>query len=83
MACGNNCPGCKCDPKITVNTISTDRFELEQQILACWTITDEINTIKETNFDPKLLEAVIVLYELKFEKLWSIFETLVNQKKIL
>ena len=65
-------------------------FELEQQILDCWKVTDDIKTVTKwfvddpewEGMDPKLCDAIMnkyfaiqELYELKFENLWKTFES--------
>ena len=63
----------------------TDRFKLEQQILSCWNITTDIDTIKNITSDARTashLEALRTLYELKFDQLFDTFETLINERKI-
>ena len=69
-----------------------DRFDFEQQILECWNITKDIKTVYEGICDssPPMTEDQTVnaligletLYELKFNKLWSMFELGVHQRSI-
>lgn len=69
-----------------------DRFDLEQQIMKCWNVTDDINTLYEGVMDssPELTTDEIAnallgmhqLYELKFNKLFATFEQLVQERKI-
>lgn len=69
-----------------------DRFDFEQQLLDCWNITKDLKTVYEGICDssPALTEDQIgnalmgleTLYELKFNKLWSMFENGVNQRSI-
>ena len=69
-----------------------DRFDFEQQILECWNITKDIKTVYEGVCDssPPMTEDQIgnalmgleTLYELKFNKLWSMFEQSVHQRSI-
>jgi hypothetical protein len=59
-----------------------DRFDFEQQIQKCWMITDDISDVSEGILDHDLDKDQIVnalmgikqLYELKFNKLWDLFE---------
>ena len=59
-----------------------DRFELEQQILDCWHIVDELKTLSEAVCDNNLstdqtaniLTGLQQLYQLKFDKLFQTFE---------
>lgn len=60
-----------------VATKNYDRFDLEQQILSCWNITDDLKFIE----NDELAKSISTLYDAKFEKLWAIFEDLVANKK--
>lgn len=69
-----------------------DRFDLEQQIMKCWNVTDDIDTLYEGVMDsnPEMTTDQIAnallgmhqLYELKFNKLFATFEKLVEERKI-
>ena len=69
-----------------------DRFDFEQQLLDCWSITKDIKTVYEGVCDssPPMTEDQVAnallgleaLYELKFNKLWSMYENGVNQQSI-
>lgn len=57
-------------------------LDLEDKILDCWKITDDLNTLF-TAFDLKEMDedeiqnvhlGLITLYNLKFERLWDTFE---------
>lgn len=67
-----------------------DRFEFEQQIMACWNVTSDIRTVTEYLLDAPLevdredkianmLMGIEALYEAKFNKLFSQFENLVHE----
>jgi len=62
-----------------------DRFDLEEQIVVCWNILDELKMIVEPmeddHIDRKRIEAVIELYDMKFNQLWNIFTELVETGK--
>lgn len=68
----------------------TDRFDLEQGILKCWNITDDIYLLYENVMESEMskddiantLLGIHKLYEMKFEKLFANFETLVQEKKL-
>lgn len=69
-----------------------DRFDLEQQILGCWGITDEIKLLNEQvlendNFTKDQISNYLLgletIYNLKFEKTFNTFETLIKDKKIV
>ena len=59
-----------------------DRFDFEQQIQKCWVITDDLADVAEGILENNLDKDQIVnaltgigqLYELKFNKLWELFE---------
>lgn len=67
-----------------------DRFDFEQQLLDCWNITKDIKTVYEGICDSSppmtddqtvnALMGLETLYELKFNKLWSMFENGVHQQ---
>lgn len=68
--------------------MTKDRFDLEQEILDCWHITDDLQTIMETdslNLSDdvhNLLLGLKTLYHLKFERTFATFENLVTQRKL-
>lgn len=62
-----------------------DRFDFEQQIQKCWMVTDDIREVAEfiseypqADFTKdrvlNALNGMAELYELKFNKLWDLFE---------
>lgn len=63
------------------------QFELEQQILDCWHITGDLDTIAtaimDHNYDVdkvvNLLLGLKELYEIRFEKCFSTFEDLLSE----
>lgn len=66
------------------------RFNLEQQIMDCWNVCDDIKTIikmsdlRELSED-ELLNAMIglqTMYQLKFEILFDMFEKMIQEGKI-
>lgn len=64
------------------------QFELEQQILDCWGITDDLDILFEATLDAQLSRDKIAnivlgmkdLYNLKFEKTFNTFEELISEK---
>ena len=76
----------------------SDRFDFEQQIQKCWIVTDDIRDISEfiseyngADFTKErsvnALRGLADLYEVKFNKLWDLFESvhmdLVRENKML
>ena len=72
----------------------SDRFDLEQDILSCWGVVDDIKIVMELVCDSgefeglsakaedrlaNLLLGLQAMYQLKFEKCFRTFETLVKQ----
>lgn len=68
----------------------TDRFDLEQEIMNCWRVTDDIDLvatmISNTHLEPrdqdKLMNVLIgmkELYNARFDALFSTFEILVSE----
>jgi hypothetical protein len=63
-----------------------DQFDLEQQIMACWNITSDIDTLCEgvlesdmtTDQIANILLGMKQLYELKFDKMFGTFEELIQ-----
>lgn len=59
-----------------------DRFEMEQLILNCWNIVDDINILNENVLEGDLskdkisnvLIGISELYSMKFDKLFNMFE---------
>jgi hypothetical protein len=59
----------------------TDRFDLEQQIIDCWKITDEIPMMEEQGANVADMTSLACVYEFKFKKLWATFETMVAERQ--
>jgi hypothetical protein len=68
--------------------MNKDRFDLEQEILDCWGITDDLDVIinsEQLNLNDDMLNVLIGLkrlYQLKFERTFATFEHLVTQHKL-
>jgi hypothetical protein len=58
-----------------------DRFDLEQQILDCWKITDDIAMMELQGANAADMTSLACVYEYKFKRLWEIFEGMVNQRQ--
>ena len=69
--------------------MTKDRFDLEQEILDCWGICDDIQTILETDSlnlsddVQNLLIGLKTLYQLKFQRTFDTFENLVTERKLI
>ena len=73
----------------------TDRFDLEQQIMGCWSIIEDIKLLNTYVLEGKIeggemtqdeianyLLGLESIYHLKFEQMFNTFSTLVNSKQI-
>ena len=62
----------------------SDRFDLEQQILEAWKVTDDIRTVLEHGSEEDMAEnfnALARLTDIRFEKLWYIFEKMCETRQ--
>lgn len=63
-------------------SFNTDRFDMEQQIMTCWNICEDIKAITRMHdiralSEDELLNAMIgleTIYQMKFEILFDMFE---------
>jgi hypothetical protein len=63
----------------------SDRFDLEQMILECWHVTTDIELLNENVIEKDMstdsisntLIGIQHIYEMRFNKLWDIFESVV------
>lgn len=70
--------------------MSFDRFDMEEQLMRCWNILEQIDTITEGvlehdwNSDnvANATAGIKQIYQLEFEKLWDMFEAGIREKKI-
>ena len=67
-----------------------DRFALEQEIMDCWSVCDDMGTLLEGVCDKEIsrddvanaLLGMRVMYQLKFEKLFDTFEEMIHTGKM-
>jgi hypothetical protein len=59
----------------------TDRFDLEQQIMECWKITDDIPMMEAQGANVADMTSLACVYEYKFKKLWETFEAMVAERQ--
>jgi hypothetical protein len=67
-----------------------NRFDMEQQIMTCWNICEDLDTVMEgvlegdMNQDriSNVLLGMKELYHLKFEKLWLQFEAMCRETEV-
>jgi hypothetical protein len=63
--------------------MATDRFDLEQQILDCWKVTDDIKLLSSNEAKPEDFSALAAVYEFKFNQLWNTFETMCAERQFV
>lgn len=56
-------------------------YELEQHILGCWNVCDDIETLEEQGASMADMTALSTLYKYKFQKLWDVYENLLQQRR--
>lgn len=65
-----------------------DRFDLEQDIMKCWNVTEDIDNFiaaREDMSEDQQLNYLIGLkqiYEIKFDNLWKSFESCIRERSI-
>lgn len=63
-----------------------DKFELEQQIMTVWSCADDLQSVRE-HFEPddrldNALLGIQTMLDIKCEKLFKIYESLLENKEI-
>lgn len=60
-----------------------NRFDLEQSLMDCWHVVDDLRTISEHSGDQKeLLSSVADLYDMKFNKMFKVFEQCIRNEEL-
>lgn len=66
----------------------TDRFDLEQNIMQCWNVTDDIQLLLDSwdNLSEDAKQNYLIglqqMYQMKFERTWNTFEKCIRTKQI-
>jgi hypothetical protein len=68
----------------------TDRFDLEQQIMSCWNVVEDIKMVQEMTdlrkvSEDELANALLglqTLYQMKFEVLFNTFEKMIQEQQL-
>jgi hypothetical protein len=69
-------------PEGIIRTTTSDRFDLEQQIMQCWQIVDDIHVMYEMGTTVDDLDALASVYDYKFKRMWHTFEALVKAREL-
>jgi hypothetical protein len=59
-----------------------DRFDLEQEILECWKVTNDMQMYIDQGAAAEDFKVLVDYYERKFECLWNTFESMVHERKM-
>ena len=58
------------------------QFELEQDIMTCWGVVDDLKIIRDSDSSPEeiinALNGLYVIADMRFKKLFSTFEDLIH-----
>lgn len=61
----------------------TDRFTLESQIMNCWNVVEDLKMLADRfEGSPENMQALVRIYQLKFEALFDTFEQLIAEGKV-
>ena len=60
-----------------------DRFDLEQHILQCWEVCDDIETLVEQGATPADISCLSLVYRYKFKQLFATYTTLVHENQLI
>ena len=58
---------------------TVDRFDLEQQIMACWTMVDDLRAFANSGADTDELRALSRVYDRKFNIMFETFSTMISE----
>jgi hypothetical protein len=67
------------NPKTSQVPRTVDRFDLEQQILTCWSMVDDLRTFANSGADTDELRALSKVYDRKFDILFETFSTMISE----
>jgi len=58
---------------------TVDRFDLESQIMTCWTMVDDLRAFANSGADTDELRALSKVYDRKFDILFETFSTMISE----
>jgi hypothetical protein len=61
---------------------TSDRFELEQQMIDAWQIVEDIHLLHQMGAGPDDMAKVASVYDYKFKRMWATFESLVKAREL-
>jgi hypothetical protein len=69
-------------PEGIIRTTTSDRFDLEQQIMQCWNIIEDIHMLHNMGATTENINALAEIYDYKFKRMWHTFEALVKAREL-
>lgn len=57
-------------------------YSIEQHILGCWNICDDIKVLKEAGASAEDMTALATIYQYKFQKMWDEYEDMLHQASL-
>lgn len=67
---------------MTTETKSRTRFDLEQEMLECWKVVNDIEMYVEQGVTTQDFKVLAQYYERKFNRMWDTFENMVHERKM-
>ena len=67
------------NPKTSQVPRTVDRFDLEQQILACWGMVDDLRAFANSGATTDEFQALARVYDRKFDILFETFSTMISE----
>ena len=58
---------------------TVDRFDLEQQIMACWSMVDDVRAFANSGATTDEFQALARVYDRKFDILFETFSTMISE----
>jgi hypothetical protein len=65
--------------KTTAVPKTADRFDLEQQIMTCWSMVDDLRAFSNSGASTDELQALAKVYDRKFNILFETFSTMISE----
>ncbi len=66
-------------PKTSQVPRTVDRFDLEQQILTCWSMVDDLRQFANSGATTDEFQALARVYDRKFDILFDTFSTMISE----
>lgn len=67
---------------MTTKTETRTRFDLEQEMLECWKVVNDIEMYVEQGVTTQDFKVLAQYYERKFNQMWDTFENMVHERKM-